>query len=73
MSVQVMVANQTLVTGSEAAEEADQEELTQASDLSSESSKEDDPETGDFEPPDGISFESSYVVLTLMSPLLVGK
>ena len=34
MSVQVMVANQTLVTGSEAAEEADQEELTQASDLS---------------------------------------
>jgi hypothetical protein len=47
--------------GSEAAEEADQEELTQASDVSSESSEEEDPETGDFEPPDGISFESAYV------------
>ena len=49
--------------GSEAAEEADQEELTcdSSSDVSSESSEEEDPETGDFEPPDGISFESSYV------------
>ena len=42
---------------------ADQEELTHgsSSDVSSESSKEEDPKTGDFEPPDGISFESSYV------------
>ena len=49
--------------GSEAADEAEEEELTEeASDDSSESSEgEVDPETGDFEPPDGILFESSYV------------
>ena len=64
MSVQAMVANQTLEAKS-SADEAEEEELTEeASDDSSESSEEEeDPETGNFEPPDGILFESSLIFL----------